>query len=327
MKKIKIICTLGPSSYKKKILYGLKKHKVDLVRINLSHTQLNEIKKKIIYLKKNNFKNICIDTEGAQIRTVLNGSKLMNIKEGNKLKITKKNKKLNFYPNEVFSLLKKNDLLDVGFEGLQLKVLRKSKDTIILKCTNSGTIENNKGVHLKNRKIKLNFVTEKDLRAIKIAKKLNIKNFALSFTNSSSDMIKFCNLLPKDKKFFKIETMNGLKSINYFFKKQKNFLIDRGDLSKDIGIENVPLAQRLIFKRSKKFRNINIVVATNFLESMITKPYPTRAEVNDIYNSLEMGAKGLVLAGETAMGKHPIECVKLLSKIINVFNSKKKFYV
>ena len=60
---------------------------------------------------------------------------------------------------------------------------------------------------------------------------------------------------------------------------------------------------------------------------MITKPYPTRAEVNDIYNSLEMGAKGLVLAGETAMGKHPIECVKLLSKIINVFNSKKKFYV
>ena len=71
-----------------------------------------------------------------------------------------------------------------------------------MKCTNSGTIENNKGVHLKNRKIKLNFVTEKDLQAIKIAKKFNIKNFALSFTNSSSDMIKFCNLLPKDKKFF-----------------------------------------------------------------------------------------------------------------------------
>ena len=327
MKKIEIIITLGPASINKKFFNFINSKRVSLVRLNMSHVKLSKLEEKIKFIKKHCKIPVCIDTEGAQIRTVLNGSKLMNIKEGNKLKISKKNKKLNFYPNEVFNLLKKNDLLDVGFEGLQLKVLRKSKDIIILKFTNSGTIENNKGVHLKNRKIKLNFVTEKDLQAIKIAKKFNIKNFALSFTNSSSDMIKFCNLLPKDKKFFKIETMNGLKSINYFFKKQKNFLIDRGDLSKDIGIENVPLAQRLIFKRSKKFRNINIAVATNFLESMITKPYPTRAEVNDIYNSLEMGAKGLVLAGETAMGKHPIECVKLLSKIISVFKSKKKFYV
>ena len=107
-----------------------------------------------------------------------------------------------------------------------------------------------------------------------------------------------------------------------FFKNQNNFLIDRGDLSKDIGIENVPYAQRLIFKKSKKFKKVKIAVATNFLESMITNPFPTRAKVNDIYNSLEMGASSLVLAGETVMGKYPIECVELLSKIIKVFKKK-----
>ena len=79
----------------------------------------------------------------------------------------------------------------------------------------------------------------------------------------------------------------------------------------------------MIFKKSKKHKNVRIAIATNFLETMITNPYPTRAEVNDIYNSLEMGAKALVLAGETAMGKHPISCIKLLKKIINVFKKIK----
>ena len=107
--------------------------------------------------------------------------------------------------------------------------------------------------------------------------------------------------------------------MNLFFKIENNFLIDRGDLSKEVGIENIPLVQRKIFKHSNKLKNTKIFIATNFLESMILKPYPTRAEVNDIYNGLEMGAKGLVLAGETAMGKYPIECVKLILKIVNVF--------
>ena len=83
----------------------------------------------------------------------------------------------------------------------------------------------------------------------------------------------------------------------------------------------------MIFKKSKKHKKVRIAIATNFLETMITNPYPTRAEVNDIYNSLEMGARALVLAGETAMGKHPISCIKFLTKIINVFKKNKKLNV
>ena len=90
-------------------------------------------------------------------------------------------------------------------------------------------------------------------------------------------------------------------------KNAENFLIDRGDLSKEIKIENIPLVQRKIFKLSKKYKNKNIFVATNFLESMIINKYPSRGEANDIFSTLEMGAKGLVLAAETAIGLHQKE--------------------
>ena len=163
----------------------------------MSHVKLSKLENKIKFIKKNCKVPICIDTEGAQIRTVLNGIKLKKIYLGDKIKIKKNSDRFNLYPKEVFDQIRKNDLLDVGFEGLKLKVVKHNIDYMLLKCTNPGTIENNKGVHLKNRKIKLNFVTKKDLKAISIAKKYNLNNFALSFTNSNSDLINFCKLLPK----------------------------------------------------------------------------------------------------------------------------------
>ena len=96
-------------------------------------------------------------------------------------------------------------------------------------------------------------------------------------------------------------------------------MIDRGDLSKDISIEMMPVAQRKIIKIGIK-KNKDIYVATNFLESMLKNNYPTRGEVNDIYNTLEMGSKGLVLAAETAVGKHPVQCVLFLKNIVKIFN-------
>ena len=109
--------------------------------------------------------------------------------------------------------------------------------------------------------------------------------------------------------------MKNLKSI---LKVGKNFLIDRGDLSKEIGIENIPVAQRKILKLAN-LKKKNIYIATNFLESMIQKNFPTRAEVNDIFNALELGAKGIVLAAETAIGKYPKDCINLVKKIFKSF--------
>ena len=119
-----------------------------------------------------------------------------------------------------------------------------------------------------------------------------------------------------------METKEALNNLKKIIKAGQTFIIDRGDLSKEISVEQIPVAQRKILKTSKKFKK-QIYVATNFLESMIVNNYPHRGEINDIYSTLELGASGLVLAAETAIGKNPIDSVKLLQKIFKIYLKNK----
>jgi len=319
MRKIKIICTLGPKSINSRFL-KFSNYNVDLLRLNMSHLTINQLIKSIKFIRKYSKIPICIDTEGAQIRTKVKKEKHYRL--GQNLKISNFNNNFCLYPRNVYSQLKVNDILNVGFSNLNLKVIN-LKNKILCKVITAGKLENNKGVYLKNRKIKLNYLTEKDFKSIEIGKKLNINYFALSFTNSLSDIIKFNKLLKNKNKIFKIETLNAVKNFKSILKKGKIFLIDRGDLSKEVNIENVPLIQRKLFKLKKIYKNKKMYVATNLLESMLKNSYPTRGEANDIYNSLEMGAGGLVLAAETAIGKHPRGTVRFLQKMIETFNRVK----
>ena len=318
--KIEILCTLGPASLNTKFL-KFAKNKISLLRLNMSHIEVKDLKKYIIFIKKNTNIPICIDTEGAQIRTKINKKK--NIKINQKFKIYKNSSKQGFYPRSVFDKLKLNDFLDIGFNDLKAKIIKKSDNYIILKSTSSGVLENNKGVYVVNRILKLNFLTQKDNEAIVLAKGLGIKNFALSFTNTTKDVLNFKKILPSQNKIYKIESKTAIKNLSKIIKKGENFLIDRGDLSKEIEIENIPVFQRKIIKMSKKFKNKKVYIATNFLENMVTNKYPNRGEANDIYSSLEMGATGLVLAAETAIGKYPEKTVLFLNKMIKVFKSQK----
>ena len=143
--------------------------------------------------------------------------------------------------------------MDVGFNNLKAKVLKKDKK-IICKVISSGKLENNKGVHIINRKVKIDYLTQKDLEAIEIGKRYKIKNFALSFTNSINDVLEFNRLLPIQNKIFKIETLNACNNFNKIIKHADNFLIDRGDLSKDVKVENIPVFQRKLFKIKYKFK-------------------------------------------------------------------------
>ena len=148
---------------------------------------------------------------------------------------------------------------------------------------------------------------------------MNVRYYALSFTNTYNDILKFNHLLKNKIKIFKIETKSALKNLKKIFLAGDNFLIDREDLSKDVSIEKLPYFQRKILKFAKR-NNKKEYVATNFLESMIKNKQPNRGEANDIYSTLELGAAGLVLAAETATGKYPKECVLFLKKMIKVFN-------
>ena len=287
----------------------------------MSHVEIKKLFSLIKFIRKYSNVPICIDTEGAQIRTSL---KIRRLLKKNSIFIFKKLKKKNiFYPENVNSDLKKGDILSIGFKGLEVLVQENNQKRIKMKVLKSGFFEVNKGVYLKNRVIKLNFLTEKDLEAISIAKKFKINNFALSFTNSIDDIKKFSNILPNQNKIYKIETKKAYKDFNKIVKKGQNFLIDRGDLSKEVSIEMIPVAQRKILQLGKKYKK-NIYVATNFLESMIENNSPTRAEVNDIFSTLRLGAAGLVLAAETAIGKFPNDCIIFLKKIYKIFDKNHK---
>ena len=318
-KKIKIICTLGPKSINRSFL-KFSNHNINLLRLNMSHLTINQLIKLIKFIRKYSKTPICIDTEGAQIRTKVKKENFLRV--GQSVKISNSQGKILLYPENVFDQLKINDILIVGFSNLVLKVIKKA-DNIRCKVISAGKIQNNQGVHVDNRKIKLNFLTKKDFKAIEIGKKFNINYFALSFTNSAQDIIKFNRLLKNKNKIFKIETSRAVKNFKSMLTKGDCFLIDRGDLSKEVKIENIPVVQRKLFKLKRKFKNKKIYVATNLLDSMLVDSYPNRGEANDIYSSLEMGASGLVLAAETAISKYPENAVRFLQKMIKTFNKFK----
>ena len=215
----------------------------------------------------------------------------------------------------------------VGFDGIILKVLKKNKDKnfLVTKVINSGILGSNKGVHI-DKKINLFCLTEKDKSAILYAREFGIKNFAMSFVNSEKDVILMRKIIGKKNYLIsKIETLNAIKNLKKISKYSNAVLIDRGDLSREVPIERIPLAQEYIINLSKKTKT-PVFVATNLLETMIRDSQPTRAESHDIYSTLKQGASGLVLAAESAIGLDPIACATFLKKCISQqykkFNSK-----
>lgn len=330
MKKPKIVCTVGPSSSSAIILKKLKKEGVNIFRINMSHTKLSRLPKVLKNLQKYVGKdNICIDTEGAQLRTTLVENKVF-IKKKKIIKIFNDNQlsnKNNVYLYPKFNILSTpiNTKIFVGFDGIILKIIKKDlkKHCLIAEVLNSGFLDSNKGVHI-DKKIKLDCLTEKDRSAIEFAKKQGVKKFAMSFVNNGND-VKIIRKLIGFNSFLisKIETLNAIKNLKEISKKSNAVLIDRGDLSREVPIEKIPIAQEYIIRASKKNKK-PVYVATNLLETMIKDSSPTRAESHDIYSTLNQGAEGLVLAAESAIGINPIECVIFLKKCIKA-RYKKKF--
>ena len=162
MSKIKIICTLGPKTINRNFL-KFSNNKIKSLRLNLSHLTINKLIKNIKFIKKNSKIPICIDTEGAQIRTKVKKEKYYRF--GQNLKISKLNGNFCLYSENVYSQLKINDILNIGFSNLNLRIIN-LKNKILCKVIKNGKLENNKGIHLQNRKIKLNYLTKKDFKAI-----------------------------------------------------------------------------------------------------------------------------------------------------------------
>ena len=312
-----LFITLGPSSLKKDFLKSLKSRYVKLLRINLSHTDINDLSKIVKYIRKYSKIEICFDTEGAQIRTSKIKNKTRTLKKNSYVYINKNNNNSNnitLTPSGIYKKLKINDTLYIDFNSVQIKIISENPKTFKCKVLEGGIIGSNKSISV-DRYINIPAFTEKDILAIELAKELNIKNIALSFTSNAKDVRTLRSYFSENIIITsKIESKKALTNLEEILEEADKILIDRGDLSKEIPLPLIPKKQKEIIYIANR-KKVPVFVATNLLESMVTKQEPTRAEVNDIYNTLLDGADGLVLAAETAIGKYPKECIDMVIKV------------
>jgi pyruvate kinase len=170
-----------------------------------------------------------------------------------------------------------------------------------------------------HREIELPAITVKDRKAIEIGREMGVDHFALSFANRPEDVQEMRELIgPAATLISKIESRHGILNLVEIARLSDAILIDRGDLSRQVELEQIPGQQKDIIGRAKAIGR-PVYVATNLLESMVHSTVPTLAEINDIYNTLADGVDGLVLAAETAVGKFPVGCVEMVIKVIVEF--------
>jgi len=322
MNNVKIIATIGPSSNNPEILERLKDRGVSYFRINLSHTDIEDIEQKIQDINKYGIP-IILDTEGSQIRS--GNRKEITYTDGSEVKIYDKpincdSKKIFLNPANSVRELREGDLIFIDFNSLILRVYDTSKlesnGYINCKTIISGTIGGRKAVYIDSPSFHLPAFSEKDRKAIALAKKYNIDHFTLSFMSSALDVFEFKKLYPGAIAYAKVESRDGLKNFIEIAKVADGILIDRGDLSHQIPLERIPLIQKHIIRVCRQLGK-EIFVATNTLEQMSYSLKPNRAEVNDIINTLLDGATGIALTKETAVGNYPVETVNMLTTLIN----------
>jgi pyruvate kinase len=320
---IKILATLGPSSLNSKTVKKMTKQGVGLFRINLSHTKLEDVEDIVSKIQSWTDVPVCLDSEGAQIRNQDMVNESVFFKKGSMVKIHHEpvvgdSENISFTPDNVAQQLEVGDKIRVDFNSVCFVITEKKQSHLIAIVEDSGAVGSNKAADT-DSDITLDPVTPKDKGAFKIGLEMGVKNFSLSFTNSAEDVKRVREIIGHDTNLIsKIESIKGVLNLGEILPVVDQILIDRGDLSREVDIEKIPFIQRMIISYAKS-KETPVFVATNLLESMIKASSPTRAEANDVASTLLMGASGLVLAAETAIGEYPVEVVDMVNSIIKQY--------
>jgi len=322
-KKTTIIVTLGPSTFEDHLLKKIEDRGVDFVRINLSHTSVDKVEEILKYITDTISTPLMIDTEGSQVRTGDLGVDSITLTMGDKIRVYKTQivcdkKSIYIRPEIAVDQLQIGTLLFIDFDTIILRVDSqeglKRNGYIICSVLSGGVMGNNKAVTIEQQGINLPALSEKDVKSLEIAKKYNIRLCSMSFIDSANDVLELKKLHPNVKVVAKIETEKGVNNLDEILDVTDAILIDRGDLSREIPLERIAFAQKIIINKANT-KNIPVFVATNLLDTMMDSLRPSRAEVNDIVNTLLDGANGLVLAAETAIGKNPIQTIDFMMNL------------
>jgi pyruvate kinase len=325
-KRTKIIVTLGPATNNEPTVRKIKGKGVDFVRVNMSHSSLEDLEASIKLSKKVGIPFI-IDTEGSQIRTGDLEQATVHFKENEQVEIhaapiAGNRERLCLKPGYVIEQLAVGDLIHIDFDTLILRVTDVStvgEGYITARTITGGLIGRNKAVVIDpvfRKKFDLPPLSPKDYESIELGLREGIEHIAVSFVRSGESIDEARRATQNRMKIIsKIECMDALENLDEIIVKSDFLLIDRGDLSKEIPIEKIPFTQKIILHKASRGQT-GVFVATNLLETMIEKKKPTRAEVHDVINTIVDGAMGLTLAAETAIGEHPMECINMLNKLI-----------
>lgn len=329
MRKTKIICTLGPATDKGNVLEQLILSGMNVARLNFSHDTYENQKKRIDKVKalrtKHHLPVACLlDTKGPEIRLKTFKEERVTLEMGQDFCLTTRDVE---GTKDIVSVTHKdlhkdihvgsNILIDDGLVGLKVVAI-KGQD-IHCKVENGGTISNRKGVNIPGVELSIPFMSEKDKEDLLFGIKQDVDFVAASFTRTADDIKEMKAFLKANggediRIIAKIENSQGVDNIDSIIDACEGIMVARGDMGVEIPEEEVPIIQKMIIKKVIAAGKV-VITATQMLDSMIRNPRPTRAEVTDVANAIYDGTDVVMLSGETANGKYPLEAVKMMVKI------------
>ncbi|MFW5972179.1 MAG: pyruvate kinase [Bacillota bacterium] len=337
MIKTKIYSTIGPACYQTENLIKMIEKGMDGIRINLSHGNLPIYEKWIRNIKEAEIKTnkkipILADIQGPEIRTGLLKEKEINLQKGNEIilstgqKLGSKGKIFINWPEDKYitdlrNVFEKGQKILIDDGIIKLEIISIEEKELKCQVLRGDILGERKGVNIPGVTLSLPSLTEKDKLDLKTGIKLGIDYIMLPFTRNADDIKnikKYLSSLNSENigVFAKIENQEGIDNFESFIDLIEGVVIARGDLGVEIGLTRVPMVQKELIKLCAKYQKESIVV-THMLHSMINSPLPTRAEISDIANAVLDGCSSVMLTGETAIGKYPVESIEIMYKTIS----------
>lgn len=331
MKKTKIVCTMGPNTNDKTLMKKLVEAGMDIARFNFSHGNHEEQKIRMDMLKEIRQETglpvaILLDTKGPEIRTgVLEGGNKVLLEAGQTFTLTteeiigNKNKVSITYAGLVEDIeIGKRILIDDGL--IELEVQEIADKEIVCKVLNGGELGQRKGVNVPNVPVRLPALTDKDREDILFGVKQGVDFIAASFVRSADGVREIRALLDSCADYYipiiaKIENAEGIQNIDEILACADGIMVARGDLGVEIPAEEVPHLQKWLIQKCNDCYK-PVITATQMLDSMMRNPRPTRAEVTDVANAVYDGTDAVMLSGETAQGKYPLEALQMMVQIV-----------
>ncbi|MDY3947685.1 MAG: pyruvate kinase [Ezakiella sp.] len=329
MKKTKIVATIGPASDSEEVLTSMIESGMNVARLNFSHGSHEEHQARIDLIKKIRDKikepvAIMLDTKGPEIRIGKFKEGRIRIEQGQEFILTTK------------EILGDNKMVSVSYDGItddvtiggrllmddglvEFEIIATRPGEVILKAINSGELSDRKGVNIPNAKIKLPALTNRDIEDIKFGIKNDVDFIAASFIRTREDVLSIRKILEENGGYnigiiSKIENREGVDNMDDILEVSDGIMVARGDLGVEIPPQEIPHVQKELIKKCNIQGKV-VITATQMLDSMTRNPRPTRAEVMDVANSILDGTSAVMLSGESAAGKYPVNSIRMMRDI------------